>query len=89
MTILRLLKYLNTKYTIKYLSINFSSICEHMLEKFSDKDVKKDNFSKQMELCKRSIIFQQHFQRYKGYNDMNDKEDKRQYRLNSVATSNC
>ena len=33
-----------------------------MVEKFSDKDAKKDNFSKQMELCKRSIPKEKQFE---------------------------
>ena len=34
---------------------NFESICEHMVEKFADKDAKNDNFNNQMEFRKKSI----------------------------------
>ena len=33
---------------------NFESVCEHTVEKFSKKDAKKGNFSKQMKFRKKS-----------------------------------
>jgi hypothetical protein len=36
---------------------NFESICEHMVEKFGNKDAKKTNFSKSMVFRKKSNIF--------------------------------
>jgi hypothetical protein len=34
--------------------MNFERICEHMVEKFINKDAKKGNFSAQMEFRKKS-----------------------------------
>ena len=38
------------------LSENFKSMCEHMVEKFSDKDAKKGDFCNRMGFCKKSNI---------------------------------